>query len=215
MPARVSFLVALLVAVLGAGCAGKTADQALAEKAVLRSSDLPGGTGGGGPGWYVDKVVDKSLAGRCVKPEFPGFTVTGRAHSDWFSSPASWLEERNWQLASFSRVYEDAEDQALEQLAKQATKCIQQQRAANDDLTTGPPVGVAKIREIPFPSLGESSRMYEIKSGSGPDGPGVTYDYVVLVHAGRALILLYVVSDSNASHDHLIVEFAKTITSRM
>jgi hypothetical protein len=205
--ARLSLLAALLVAVLAPGC-GASGDQARAEKAVLRPSDLPGGTGGGGLGWYADEPDDESVAGRCALFEIPGLHVTGNARSDWYYSPASW--NRDWQVTSYSAVYKRSAHNALERVARETTQCIRAERGSGYGIG-GLSVGGAKARVLSFPRVGARSRMYEIRSGIGPLD---VYDYVVVIQQGRTISLLYLVSGSNGSNDRLIVDLAEAIASR-
>ena len=73
----------VLTASLVAGCGGSSGDQALADKAVLRSDDLPSPSDG--LGWYAD-APDPTSISTCVDFDLPGRIVTANAASDFFVS---------------------------------------------------------------------------------------------------------------------------------
>jgi hypothetical protein len=198
-----SLVGALLVVLSCTGCGGKSADQVLAERAVLKLSDLPSG-------WSAPTDLGDTVIDRCVDFDVSGLVVTGRADAAWFQPP-SW--DDNADVWSSSGVYEDSAGEALAQLADQTTKCLREERASGTGMT-GLPSGKVKVREISLPRMGECSRAYEIKYRIGPF---VEYDDILLIHSGRSLALLYFSFNEFASDAaaRLMVELSEAVASGM
>jgi hypothetical protein len=212
----IAAVVVLLISVLGSGCGGQDGDQALAEKAVLRSSDLP--SAGEGLSWYADAPDEETVVNRCATFDVPGLVVTALAHSDWYAS------SRLGEVTSLAGVYRDSANQALEKVADQVTTCMREERASGTGIF-GASVGEVNVQEISFPGVGTSSRAYEITSGFGPL---TVYEDVVLIRKDRSLALLYFSPEFGcsgrfcgrtkravASSRRLLAEMAKRIASRM
>jgi len=198
-----SLVGALLVTLSCTGCGGKSADQVSAERAVLKLSDLPSD-------WSAPTDLGETVIDRCVDFDVSGLVVTGRADAAWFQPPS---RDDNADVWSSAGVYEDSADQALEQLADQATKCMREERASGTGVA-GLPTGKVEVREVSLPRRGESSRAYEIKYRIGPLAE---YDDIVLIHSGRSLALLYFSFNESASDaaDRLMVELSEAVASRM
>jgi hypothetical protein len=217
-----SLLVALLVPALATACGGGTSgDQSAAERAVLQSSDLQGPGAGLDwypgkrklPGGYAQPADDESVVARCVNFDFRGLVVTGRAHSDWFSSSVG-------DVTSLAGVYEDPAGRALEQLAAETTRCMRRERASDAGLV-GRATGRVSVREIPFPRIGKSSRAYEIESDvveitSDVVRDSTIHENIVLIHKHRSVALLYFVGNLDRPFDRsLTVKLAEAVASHM
>ena len=202
--------------VLCGGCGGATGDQSLAAEAVLRSADLP--RAGAGVSWDWDSgPPDKTaVPDRCVDFDFPRLVLSAEAASDGFESQAG-------SVASFSGVYEGSARKAFERLADRVAQCMREARALGTAFEAPAEV---KVREIPFPRMGERSRAFEIKTGSIEDS--VLIEDFVLVHQDRTLALLYFSpefscgglfcgrDDKSTRFFHgLLVEMAEAVASRM
>ena len=218
--ARMSLLVALLVAALATGCGGETSDdQSAAERAVLQSSDLR--RPGSGldwypakrklPGGYAQPADDESVIARCVNFDIQGLVVTGRAHSDWFSSSVG-------DVTSLAGVYEASAGRALEQLAAETTRCMRRERASDAGLV-GRATGRVSVRELPFPRIGKSSRAYEIESDVveiTSENLVTIHENIVLINKQRSVALLYVVGNLDRPFDRsLTVKLAEAVASHM
>jgi hypothetical protein len=149
---------------LVAACGGSSGDQALADKAVLRSGDLP--SAGEGLSWYADPPDETALINSCVDVDLPGHVVRATAASDYFMS------SQIGDVTSFAAVYEGPAASALGPMAERVTTCIRHARTAG------------KVRRLSFPGLGAAARALEVESDLGREE-------VALIAKARSLAVVW------------------------
>lgn len=219
---------ALLVMVFGTGCdwSEKVDDQALAERAVIRKSDLEGE-------WTGQTSDEGTALDRCVKLDVPGLVVTGRAHSTFNLYAVG-------SVLSFAAVYQDSADEAFERVVEHARNCgtkdVREFTGGMAKLVEGlsladlSPAERAlfrafsltdvNVREISLPPIGDKRRAWGVTIGRdigvfGLDlDAGITPLHFAVIHKGRSVTLLSF-SSIGGLDDDFLVELSEAVASRM